>query len=583
MHDGLTFSIVAKGSVLTKQLSLQILNDLEKQLHRILEDPQGTPLMAKSCASNSSASTEVSIGEDTDGTEHSFTWGPEATTLRKTIATLADIGESEVDEDSSIFELGLDSIEAIKLSSRLRLNGIKLSVSTIMRNPTIRKMQDILSQSLKHTNGLPNGSQLTVFEQQIRQGLKALKHGRDNDQIEAIYPTTPLQEGMVAETLASEYKLYFNHDALELASWVNLERLRGAWESVVQKSEILRTSFFHVSEIIPDSSYTFGQMVHKRVILNWNEIVLPSKGNTIGAIKDVMRKASEDVNMLQEPPLKITIIQTPEVRYLILSISHALYDGWSMGLLHEDVRSAYFDSLPSRPSCRILLETIFNTNLKDSERFWKQMLGGASTSNFSPLPNDPSSAVATHRFERQSALPFWKIQTFCKQVGVTVQSLGQMCWALLLAHYLGEPDVLFGTVLSGRDFESAEEIIFPAMNTVPVRAIVHGNYKDMLQYMQDNSAKVLKYQHTPLRQIQKLVQSQGRHLFDSLFIYQRSRGPVNSDKKTLWHSIEGASDVEVNSFLCSTMNEADLFSIMFVWKWGTAERILFGGTLASQQ
>lgn len=544
---------MAKRSVLTEKLSLGLLNNFEKQLYNILEDPQGKLVVVGEPKSSTSTSTESSIREDSD-MGNSFTWNQEAKALRNTIATLANIGESEVNEDSSIFELGLDSIEAIKLSSRLRSSGIKLSVSTIMRNPTIRKLQDALSHSLKPTNIVSNVNRLVAFEQQLRQGLR--KHGRNDDQIEAIYPTTPLQEGMIAETLASGYKLYFNHDALELAGWVDLERLCGAWESVVQNSEILRTSFFHVSEIVADSPYTFGQVVHNRAKLDLNEIVLSSKENTIEAIKDVMRRVSENVNMLKAPPLRITVVHAPEKRYLVLSISHALYDGWSMGLMYEDVQSAYFGPLPSRPSCRILLETILSTNSKDSERFWRQMLSGAPTSNF-PLLENRSHSIVTHRFERQSALQFWEIQTFCRQMGVTVQSLGQMCWGLLLAHYLGEPDVLFGTVLSGRDFELAEEIVFPAMNTVPVRAIVHGNYKDMLQYMQDNSARVLKYQHTPLRQIQKLMESNGKRLFDTLFIYQHSREPVKSHKKAMWHSIEGASDVEVNLFPYFAMNKAD--------------------------
>lgn len=544
---------MAKRSVSTEKLSLELLNDFEKQLHSILKNYQGKPLMDKGSESSSPAPAEYNTRENTSKI---FIWGSEAKILRQIIATLADIGESEVDEDSSIFELGLDSIEAIKLSSRLRSNGIKLSVSTIMRNPTIRKIQDVLSQSLKQTNGVSNGNQLLAFEQQIRQGR--MKHDWEDEQIEAIFPTTPLQEGMIAETLASGYKLYFNHDALELASWIDLERLRGAWESVVQKSEILRTSFFQVSETIAGSPYTFGQVVHKRAKLDFNEVVLSSNENTIEAIKDIMQRASEAVDMLKAPPLRITIVRAPQKRYLVLSISHALYDGWSMGLMYEDVESAYFaiGSLPSRPSCRILLEAIFDMSPKDSERFWKQMLSGAPTSNF-PLLENVSRPTITHRFERQSALQFWEIQTFCKQVGVTVQSLGQMCWGLLLAHYLGESDVLFGTVLSGRDFESAEEIIFPAMNTIPVRAIVHGNYKDMLQYMQDNSARVLKYQHTPLRQIQKLMERHGQRLFDTLFIYQHKRKSVKSRIETMWHSIEGSSDVEVNPFPYFTMNIAD--------------------------
>lgn len=537
---GLNFSIVAKSSVLTADKSLGLLSSLERNIKEILQSPLRKPSLEKTPESDLIMSNESN--DIHTNRQAGFQWGPDAKILRSTIAKLADIGESEVDEDSSIFELGLDSIEAIKLSSRLRSSSIKLSVSTIMRNPTIRKMHEVLSQSTKNSKTIPKADRLTEFEQSIRENLKGRKHTLDLDQIEAIYPATPLQEGMIAETLASDYKLYFNHDVLELDSAVDIRQLRNAWELVFQNSEILRTSFFKVSDISVDSPYSFGQAVHKRPELKWKEVLISS--NTRNAIKAAMQKAVQNVDMLQGPPLQITIVKSPKTNYLVLSMSHVLYDGWSLGLLHEDVQNAYLDSPSSRPSCRPLLEDIFSMDPKDSNKFWKQMLAGSSPSMFQT--STENSPAITHRFEKPSALPFWRIQSFCKQMGVTVQSLGQMCWALLLAHHLGEPDVLFGTVLSGRDIESADEMLFPAMNTVPVRAIAHGDYKDMLRYIQDNSARVLKYQHTPLRQIQKLVDSQGQRLFDTLFIYQRGREQSGSSQNPLWSSIDGAASVEVN-------------------------------------
>ncbi|KAG0133500.1 hypothetical protein HOY82DRAFT_640839 [Tuber indicum] len=537
--NGVKFSIVSKGSLMTREMSLELLERLDGQMRCIADNPSYKP-SAIYTLEKESASNATNI--DSLPNQYHSAWGIEANILRQTIAALAEASESNVTMDSSLFELGLDSIDAIKLSSRLRRYGMKISVSNIMRNPTIRKLEMFLRGSSTQPKGLVGEELLPKFTERIQKAWKSLRH----DEIEAIYPATPLQEAMIAETLASDYQLYFNHDVLELEDWVNTCDLRRAWAAVVERSEILRTSFFSASDLFPESPCTFGQLVHKRSKFHWGEVTVAKNDDLHAAFKKVMQEATEEVDMLKEPPFRVAIVHSPKTRHFILSISHALYDGWSIALLHEDVQRAYHHSPTQRPSCRLLLENVYGEDQKQAEIFWKQILAGASPSSLRALPTKIEKPKL-YRREQNSSTPLSAIQSFCKHAGVTIQSLGQLCWALLLAHYLGEPDVMFGTVLSGRDFDSADEIMFPAMNTVPIRAIVHGTYKEMLQHMQDNSANVIKYQHTPLRKIQKLVNSNGQRLFDTLFIYQRGRKGSVDKQNALWRSVDSTSDVEYNA------------------------------------
>ena len=451
------------------------------------------------------------------------------------MANLTGLGEDEISENASIFELGLDSIEAIKLSARLRRSGIQVSVSTIMRSPTIRKLNAYLQVASIQPQKVLDDTGLSDFGTQARKQFP-------EENFEAIYPTTPLQEAMIAETLASNYKLYFNHDVLEIDNDIDLERLHDAWKMVIQKNPILRTSFFQVHELGIVSPHTFGQVVHKKAEVPWTQISLSLEDDVWQELQETMDHCANTANLLQRPPLQLTVITTDESRYLLLSISHALYDGWSIGLLHEDIRRAYHNSLVPRPSPISLLESILD-NPQESSRFWKQLLQGAEISELPGLCGDPK-IPQTHRNELVSKTGFATAAAFCKRLGITLQTLGQTCWGLVLAHYLRKSDLVFGTVLSGRDTDNAEEIMFPSMNTVPVRVIAHGSYRTMLQYMQDNSGNMLKHQHTPLRMIQKLVSTGGRRLFDTLFIYQR--GQADPKIQRLYQSIQGSSDIEVS-------------------------------------
>jgi len=506
----------------------------EGALVQLLEQPDNAPIAAVGPTTESCIPAVKA--QQTNGYNRGFEWTPEALVIRRTVANLTGLEESEVSENVSIFELGLDSIEAIKLSARLRRNGIQSPVSAIMRNPSIKKLNTYLQEASIQPQKVSDNTSFLDFETQARKQFP-------EESFEAIYPTTPLQEAMVAETLTSNYQFYFNHDILEIDNDVDLERLHNAWRMVIQENPILRTSFFQVHELGIVSPHAFGQVVHKRFEVPWTQISLSLGDDIWQKLQEAMDQCTSTADLLQRPPLQLTVVKMEKSRYLLLSMSHALYDGWSIGLLHEDIQRAYHNSLVPRPSPASLLETILKNNLEESSRFWKQLLQGTEISEFPALCDAPK-VCQTHRTELTSKTDYATAAAFCKHLGITIQALGQTCWGLVLAHYLGRSDLLFGAVLSGRDTVNAGEIMFPSMNTVPVRIIVHGSYRTMLQYMQDNSGNVLKHQHTPLRMIQKLVNSDGKRLFDTLFIYQR--GQADLKVQTLYQSIQGSSDIEVS-------------------------------------
>ncbi|KAI5788368.1 hypothetical protein EDC01DRAFT_617399 [Geopyxis carbonaria] len=527
-------TIVAKADLSREKVS-RILQNFQNQLNRLLSNPRSAPLVQ-----SETIEYENKVQDVGSKSSSNFEWNEQACILRKTIAKLSEVGEDKIDADSSILELGLDSIEAIKLSSRLRRHGIKISVSTIMRNTTIRKMQFAIGCENTETTSTTGNQLIATFENAARKQLENLKHVKD---VESIYPTTPLQEAMIAETLASDYALYFNHDVLKLDARIDLQRLKIAWATVVRQSEILRTSFFALQN--SRNQQTYGQLVHQFFNPEVTEFIVPEQNKVLGAIDDLMQQIKARADLLSEPPVYLSLVKGPEHTYLILSISHALYDGWSIGLLHKDLKQAYFGALKQRPSPRMLIENIFNTDARGSRDFWGQLLKGAVTSQFPTASETPNTADGTYRFERVCSISFSEVQAFCKTINTTVQSLGKACWGLLLAHLLGETDVLFGTVLSGRDFDPAEDIMFPAMNTVPVRVDLRGSYREVLQKLQDQGSMILKYQYTPLREIQKLVSTGGNRLFDTLFLYQPTQSTLEEDN-SLYASVGGSSHVEYN-------------------------------------
>ncbi|KAK0640627.1 hypothetical protein B0T16DRAFT_200677 [Cercophora newfieldiana] len=459
-----------------------------------------------------------------------FVWTEDAVTIRQEIALLADMSADSVTETTSIFELGLDSIDAIKLSARLKVQGVNIKTSQIMASQTVSKMLELTQTQLP--NGHSTSNAHLTKEDALRKHIQRLQNQLDG--VEAVFPTTPLQDSMVAEMIHSDFQLYFNHDILEIAPQVDIEKLKQAWGAVVAASPILRTGFIFVDD--PELDHAYCQVVYKEPHHYLAEVELDSTTDLAKVTDAALHRARKSGGRYDL--VQLVFAKAAGKRFLVLSIAHALYDGWSLDLLHQDVRTAYAGKFSTRPLYDAYLDEILHSGSSGSE-FWASFLEGVS-----PIiipEKNIRSKHSIYRAEEVSPVPVENVTSFCKAQSITAQALGQACWAAVLASRTGALDVTFGVVLSGRESDVAEKLMFPTMNTVAVRSVLHGDIGSWLRYIQDNAVNIAVFQHTPLRKVQKLAKS--GPLFNTLFIQQR-RAEVKDSVEELMTSVQGSSSVE---------------------------------------
>lgn len=466
--------------------------------------------------------------------------------IKKEISALAKIDYAAINESRSIYELGLDSIDVIKLFSRLKKKGIEISVSDIITCQTISRMACKVKSHLKSTN------ELKCYLQELCQQLRTyFRDSRDlPENIEIILPATPLQQSMVSEMISSGFKRYFNIDGFRISKNVDLVKLKDAINRVVEVSPILRTTFHEVDD--PKIPVRYAQFVHKysRNLIEIDSVSL-QKGNSLqdylkDYIQEVICKATTSKILLF---FRYAIMD--DAKYLIIAISHALYDGISLQLIHKDIKRAYNSELKPRPDFKPYLEKVFTSVTENATLFWKARLANfPENRTFSRKNFDYEESREVFLLHKISNLSIPEIETFCKSSGVTIQTIGQTCWALALCHLTKQLDVVFGSVLSCRDSEEANEVVFPLMNTVILRSVIHGNLGEMLKYMQEISDVTRRYQHFPLNRArvyavslrEECLQFSNTPLFESLFIYQ---GRDQSAKETsLYERAYGISEVE---------------------------------------
>ncbi|GKT59886.1 non-ribosomal peptide synthetase [Colletotrichum tofieldiae] len=480
-----------------------------------------------------------------------FDWTSAALALRKEIAALSGASEESITENMALLELGLDSIDLVKLSARLKHTGYELTLSQLMRSQTISAMSRILNDRKPSSTETDEKTSFEELKSRLWKAVEVTKFDLQN--VEAVLPPTPLQESMIADMLHSNFDQYFNNDVLELAGGMDINKFEEAWHQVVERSPILRTVFIQIED--PKLEQTFSQ-----VILRSNPLEISRQEakdevelqNVIKTHKDNARVAQGSADLLQ-----LSIVSLNGKPLLVLSIAHALYDGWSLALLHQDVASAYHGHLPPRPPTETFLQSLVKTPTDQSRKFWSQYLANTQPSL---LPqrhsSDQLSRNTTHRTEAVSSIKYDKVTAFCKRHAVSLQALGQACWASTLATLLQTLEVTFGVVLAGRDSEQAQNLMFPTMNTVAVRCFLHGSTTGFLHYLQETMGDITEFQNYPLRKAQSVA---GGRLFNTLFILQKN--PDSEPENPILKSVQGSSATEFA--VCA---ELEVTSERLIWR-----------------
>ncbi|OAG07938.1 uncharacterized protein CC84DRAFT_1173526 [Paraphaeosphaeria sporulosa] len=534
----LTLTLVAQGHVADAELANKLLETYEAALRRVMEDPEAVlETFVENdgdCASGKPTSNSMENEvESFDGTTD-FSWSSHARIVRKEIADLSGVEVGEVSANTTIFEVGLDSIDAIKLSSKLKKQGIELPVSGIMRGLNVASMMQYLSVGKEKLSSRPSD----MIYQANKKRLKSyLRRRGDTEGVEDILPPTPLQGAMVAEMIASDYTRYYNHDVLKLRPGIDLERVRQACTEVIRGSPILRTAFIAVDD--PSIDFSHAQVIRHQPHEFWTSTVVNTEPDFPTVFDSIREEATGKPS--SQPLFHVRLIQSPRQTYLVLSIAHALYDGWSLSLLHSDIHKTYAGNFHPRPSYEPALHEILTATGADAAAFWRDYLSDAKQAI---LPRRADASLQTvHRNEQGSRLSLSAVTSFAKKHGITLQTLGQAVHGATIASYTKSLDVTFGSVLSGREDESRANLLFPTMNTVAIRTILHGSRKDMLLYVQANFWSIKQWQHFPL---QKALSLAGVHggLLQSLFIYQKGLSEDVENSEKLYESVQGRSDVE---------------------------------------
>lgn len=368
---------------------------------------------------------------------------------------------------------------------------------------------------------------------------------RTNKNVEDFYPLSPMQQGMLFHSLyAPDSGVYVEQLSCTLQGDLNVQAFERAWQQVMNRNPILRSGFVGGGLKEP------VQVVHRDVPMSlesqdWR--ALPSS-EVETRLESYLRGERERGFDLSTPPLmRLALMQVAQDAYqFVWSYHHILLDGWSVPILLQEVFVLYealcrgeAASLHRRRPYRDYIVWLKNQRMDAAEAFWREQLRGFTAPT--PLTVDhpleqgaDQRGVELHQADDQEAYDeqeIWlsrqetrALERMAREHHLTINTLIQGAWALLLSRYSGEDDVLFGATVSGRptDLPGAQSMIGLFINTLPIRVQVSETSTiDWLRNLQARVGEIRDYEYSPLIEIQGWSDvPRGVPLFESILVFE---------------------------------------------------------------
>ncbi|MCU1728676.1 amino acid adenylation domain-containing protein [Pseudomonas sp. 7P_10.2_Bac1] len=424
------------------------------------------------------------------------------------------LGLEAIGVTENFFELGGDSIISLQAVSRAGASGLAFTPKQLFTAQTIRALAALATSA-----EAPAAAPLNTPAFAHVPGSLSV----DRTALEDLYPLSPMQQGMLFHCVESpELNLYVNQLSVAVDG-LQVERFRAAWQTLLERHEVLRTAFMWRDGLADPLQAVYRQVELPIVELDWREQVAPEAALQALAAQDQARGFD-----LSSPPLmRFTLVRLSESRFqMIWTYHHLLLDGWSASrLLGEMLRVYGYQALPAlNGRYADYVSWLQRQDAAAAQGFWRERLQALQAPTI--LANAANTQGHGHGvlYSYLDSEATLRLQRFASAQRVTLNTLIQAAWLLLLQRHTGQRSVAFGATVAGRPTQlaGAQDMLGLFINTLPVIQTLDScqSLGDWLRQLQDYNLAIRDFEHTPLADIQRWAGQGGQGLFDSIIVFE---------------------------------------------------------------
>ncbi|MFC4377611.1 amino acid adenylation domain-containing protein [Nocardia halotolerans] len=336
-----------------------------------------------------------------------------------------------------------------------------------------------------------------------------------------LLPLSPLQEGLLFHAIRDGYDDVYTLSArVDLHGPLDGPRLSAAFDTVVGRHPTMAAAFHYAGLDQP------VQAVPRSVAMPWRAVDLsglPPRAAQAAADRVEAEATRHRFAVDRSPMLRATLIRMPgDAHRLVLNTHHLVIDGWSTPIVLREVLAAYHgDELPPPAPYGDYLAWIGTRDREAVRAAWSRRLAGLTE------PTLIRTETRCEREFRQCQVPLPEslataLAELGRRRGLTMNTLVQGTWALVLAALTGHTDVVFGATVSGRPAElpGVAGMVGLFANTVPVRCAFDPDRALLEQFaeLQDHQFAMQEFDHAGLAEIERIA-GLGT-LFDTLLAFE---------------------------------------------------------------
>jgi len=353
-------------------------------------------------------------------------------------------------------------------------------------------------------------------------------------ELEDVYGLSPMQAGMLFHALYDgEGEHYFEQISCRVRGVVKVRELEGSLQELVRRHGVLRTAFVHEGYMRP------LQVVlrERKAEFRYRDLREEGGGQELADRVEGYRRSDRGrkFDLQRDVLMRLTVLRTGEEEWeMIWSYHHILMDGWCMGILVEEFRELYEGQVRGEvvelglsPGYGRYISWLEGLDKGRGLSYWREYLSGYESRAGMPRREGKEKEegryeLLSHELRLDRELTAG-VQRVSAELGVTVSTVLQGAWGILLSRYNNTGDVVFGSVVSGRpaEIEGIERMIGLFINTIPVRVRQREgeNVGELLQRLQGMAVESLPHHYYPLAEIQSSHEL-GRDLFDHILIFE---------------------------------------------------------------
>ncbi|PGH02491.1 hypothetical protein GX51_04659 [Blastomyces parvus] len=433
--------------------------------------------------------------------------------IQQLLATVLGLPITAIGMDDNFLGLGGDSVSAVRFVETASQHGLKITVESLFADSSISNLaRNISKDQTKHDKQPPPPfSLLNSMGKDAMISSAASKCCICPESIQDIYPCTPLQESFIAYTARSPGSLQCRFH-FQIPRHVDVARFKRAWAEVCDGNPILRTRIILADSLQAFQVVSSGAGAQCQSIEN--ELELPEQLMSLGTPLVSSSLAGE---RNEKVPLTF-----------ILTIHHALFDGWSYQRILDATEKAYDgEHLPSQPFT-VFIEYVNSLDLGLARHFWNKEFQGLRTIGFPcPLVSSGYSPKSTRTITRHVRISEWPRGSY------TSSTVIRLAFATLLSWYMETKDVVFGVTVAGRGapVPGIYQMTGPTIATFPLRTILNPvlSIEETLREMQEHATKLIRFEQTGLRRIRSYGEEASAACdFQTLLIIQPRKTTMSS-------------------------------------------------------